>query len=237
MPTKQAMVIEAPTARARGAALAPTIAAKATWRDWAGPETLEPDPSELLTRDELVTRLQGEGLKVTSHNLLSWQSRGFLPYPTKQRIGRASYAYYAPWVVDLVRELRRLQGEGKSLTEIRAHLLGMAQGRTGISHPLEATAGSRLTGQAELGVDVSAADTGQIRGKESASIVVYPETQTRTATNVTAALVAAPKGLTHIATAIARMYEEQFGTRIARVEIGMTDENGTPFSFVFLMSD
>lgn len=250
---KRPAAIDALTPTVRGEAHAPSIAmhpTRATWKDWAGPGALDPDPSDELTRDQLVAKLQAEGVKVDARDLVFWQGRGVLPYPVKRREGRTSHAYYAPWVADLVRELRRLQDKGRTLNEIRWDLIDMASRLGRIPHPLEANGTSALTGEADLATDtvsVSATDSGGATGSERADVVIYAITspvisgqtthalsgQVRTAQNVTVALVAAPKGLAHLATAIARMYEEQNGTKIARVEVGLTDEQGVSVAFAF----
>ena len=81
-------------------------APRATWRDWA-PDA--PEPAELLTREELLDRLDATGTLVTANQLRYWQAAGLVPYPIKRRRGQAVYGYYPPWMIEFIRSLRDLQ--------------------------------------------------------------------------------------------------------------------------------
>ena len=102
---------------------APTKAKQETWRDWA-PDA--PEPSALLTRQELLDRLAREGFPTTGNQLRYWQTAGLVPYPVRRRQGQAVYAYYPPWMVEIVRALLDLRAHGDKLPQIRATLRGLA---------------------------------------------------------------------------------------------------------------
>ncbi len=57
---------------------APSKPKRETWRDWMSPEA--PEPTELLSRDELVNQLRQEGIKVSAADLRNWQDDGIVPY-------------------------------------------------------------------------------------------------------------------------------------------------------------
>ncbi len=98
---------------------APTNARK-TWRDWLG--TDEPEPAEVLTRDELLAALEREGLGVSVDDIRNWQLAGVIPYAVRRWRDGAVRGLYPGWMVDVVRDLRRLQGEGYKLRQIAPRL-------------------------------------------------------------------------------------------------------------------
>ncbi len=91
-----------------------------TWRDWLPPGA--PEAAPLLTRGDLLLRLQDEGIAATERDLRYWEREEILPRPIKQWHEGAVRALYPPWVTNLIRELRRLQAEGLSLAEIAPRL-------------------------------------------------------------------------------------------------------------------
>ncbi len=87
-----------------------------TWRDWLPPE--RHDPGQLLTREQLVKRLQAAGVKADVADLRYWEYLGILPRAVRQRHEGATRAVYPEWFVYLVRQLRALQGAGYDLDTI-----------------------------------------------------------------------------------------------------------------------
>lgn len=93
---------------------------RVTWRDWQPPGT--PDPDELLTREELVARLNDLAIDITASDLRYWEGLGILPRGIRKRVGRATYVYYPRWLMMSIELLRRLQGYGWSLEKIAPRL-------------------------------------------------------------------------------------------------------------------
>lgn len=92
-----------------------------TWVDWMPTEGRDEallDAEPLLTRDELIADLKQIGVDVTSRDLILWQSRGVIPYPQRKQHRGAVRALYPQWMIDIVRMLRDLQGQGYKLREI-----------------------------------------------------------------------------------------------------------------------
>ena len=87
-----------------------------TWRDWLPPN--EPEPP-LLTRAQVLARLESWRLDVTERDLRFWEAKGVLPRPVRRSHGGAVRAVYPDWYPPLVREVRRLQRFGFSLDRIR----------------------------------------------------------------------------------------------------------------------
>lgn len=209
---------------------------KETWKDWERPEPTPLDPAHLLTRDELIGQLRAQGVELGDKSLSFWQAAGAIPYPVKIRRGRAAYAYYPPWFVDVIRELRRLQDRRKSLEEIGPILRDMAAHGFPTEHPLSATAerrdatdtartgtahasGNRVTGSASGTVAVTATDHGSAAGSETAHVTIIPS--------------ASPRGFAQLAEAIAALFEGEYGTTTNRVAITVVDARDVPFVFVF----
>ncbi len=82
-------------------------AKRETWRDWLLAGSV--DPAEVLTRDDLVTRLQDRGVQVTTDDFRYWERIGVLPRAIRQRHDGATRAVYPDWFVPLVIRLRTLQ--------------------------------------------------------------------------------------------------------------------------------
>src|SRR5215212_2810021 len=111
-----------PTVYHRGASMPADTAKQETWLDWWPDD--EVIPEELLTRQRFVDRLRGEGVEVTVFDLMNWEKRGITPRPTRQRVGRTTHAMYHPRVLEVIRTLRELQAEGRSLADIGRELRG-----------------------------------------------------------------------------------------------------------------
>lgn len=93
---------------------------RVTWRDWQPPGT--PDPDELLTREELVARMNDLAIDVDATDLRYWEGLGVLPRGVRKRIDKATYVFYPRWLMQSVELLRRLQAIGLSLEEIAPRL-------------------------------------------------------------------------------------------------------------------
>ena len=96
---------------------------RATWRDWAPGA---PESGALLTREELLERLEAAGVPVTGNQLRYWQTAGLVPYPIRHRRGQGVYAYWPPWMVELIRSLRDQQARNRKHPEIQARLRSSA---------------------------------------------------------------------------------------------------------------
>jgi len=87
-----------------------------TWRDWLPANA--PEPEQLLTRAEVVARLQEGGWKVSADNLRFWEQQGALPHPLRQGHRGATRAVYPDWFVPLVGRMRELQQQRVRIDEI-----------------------------------------------------------------------------------------------------------------------
>jgi len=216
--------IDASLTVADTATMTGTDRARVTWRDWQVDDPI--GPGDLITRDELLRHLVAEGISVSERDLLYWQKKGVIPHAERKWVGRVGHAYYPPWALNLIRALRRLQSEGKTLAEIRVDLRILARELTTrhvhvsihdtgdetvsmstTSHPLEAAAVGTSATQAELS------------GGFSATNITTPPTQ-----------------FGEMAAEFARVYEESVGPHIDRVEVRLLDTHGVPHAFVFNLS-
>ncbi len=90
-----------------------------TWADWMHPDTPFPSDDELLTRSELIERLDAIGAGVRTLTLRRWEAAGVIPRTVRRWHKDAVHGVYPPWMVSLVFVLRELQQDGYSLDEIR----------------------------------------------------------------------------------------------------------------------
>ncbi|MDP9364222.1 MAG: hypothetical protein M3Q10_08355 [Chloroflexota bacterium] len=199
---------------------APTTA-KATWMDWAGPD--EPEPAELLTRDELIERLRDEGFVVDREDLRNWQSTGTIPYGINRWDGTATRTFYAPWMLAVVRTLRVMQADGRKMAEIRAHLRDLFDRRRSASkagriRSASAAAVATATATAAATVVRSSSDTAAVRATEATAVERFP---------------AVPPDLAGRLVAFSRDAERATGGRIVRAEVRLVDEEGRPLVFRF----
>lgn len=98
---------------------------KITWLDWVDPlppEQAVLQASPLLTREELLAALERENIKATARNIIFWQRRGILPFPTKRRSNKTTVATYPSWMPRIVARLREEQEQGKALDECAEEL-------------------------------------------------------------------------------------------------------------------
>jgi len=91
-----------------------------TWRDWMEPDA--PNPDVLLTRKELLERLQAEGVDVTPSALAYWENQRITPRGDKRWINGTPQSLYPEWMIPMLRTVRALQEDGVSLREIRETL-------------------------------------------------------------------------------------------------------------------
>jgi hypothetical protein len=87
-----------------------------SWRDWMPVGSPMPD---LLTHDQLLERLRGRGVDLTSASFQHYRQRGVLPRPIRRRYEGVTQAVYPDWFVPAIAQLRALQDQGKSLDEIK----------------------------------------------------------------------------------------------------------------------
>jgi len=188
-----------------------------TWVDWSNPDAEQ--PTDLMTRDELVQALNREGVQVTVRDLAFWQSNGAIPYPLKRRIQGVTQGYYPPWFAELIRELRRLQEDGRKLSEIRPALHALAQNLSRQRH-VSAHDQGRMTSTEHAHIQ---ATTGHLSLKGLSAAV----------SSGSGTLSVSPSVFEPLATAIARAYRERYGTQITEVQIRLIDERGNPMDFSF----
>ena len=99
-----------------------------TWQDWR-PEDRNLAPSDLLTRDQLIQHLTDKGIRVSVDDIRNWQGAGLIPYGIRRRHEGATRTLYPPWMVDLLRLLRVLQGQGMRLNDAATrHILYVSAG-------------------------------------------------------------------------------------------------------------
>jgi hypothetical protein len=102
-------------------ATAPPRAKRETWRDWMVPGT--PEPTDLITRDEVIERLHDRGVSVTPRTLANWESIGATPRPIRRWRDGAPRALYPAWVVDIAAQVPgMLRHEGIPLHDVGSDL-------------------------------------------------------------------------------------------------------------------
>lgn len=203
------------------AAEAPTKPKRETWRDWL-PEGA-PDPDELLTRDELIEQLRGEGFVVDREDLRNWQSTGAIPYGVNRWDGTATRTFYAPWMLGVVRTLRVMQADGRKMAEIRVHLRDLFDRRRSASKAGRVRSASAAvvatvtaTSTATVRATAFVSDTAAVRATETATVATFP---------------AVPPDLAGRLAAFSRDAERATGGRIVRAEVRLIDEEGRPLVF------
>jgi len=224
-----------------------------TWRDWIAPG--EPEPDDLLTRDELIDELRRQGYPVRPHDLQNWQSAGVIPYGVNRWHAGAVRTIYPIWMIDLLRLLKTLRKNGHNMGEIREMLrstfrrrvvvnttagnleLGSTRATLVIRPPrAEATARAfppaiefrepiRGCGSAKITLDGSA--TAHVRRAEDAATLLPEETV------AVAMSMAAPPGLAPRIAETAREAEQVFGRCFVRAEVRLVDEGGDVVVFRF----
>ncbi len=102
---------------------------KATWRDWLPPGA--PEPTDLLTRAEVLEQLRRRREDITERELRRWEYEGALPRAVRQ--GRTGVARYPDWYVPLAKHVRHLRRLGFSLDQIRRRSRAYARYVLGIN--------------------------------------------------------------------------------------------------------
>lgn len=171
-----------------------------TWRDWQRNDV--PEPS-LITRDELLSRLDAEGIQVSVDNLQNWQEDGVTPYGTRQWHGGATRLMYPSWMVGVVRMLRHLQGQGETLDKIAPRVRVQAR-------------------DFQKTIDQVTTDGGRITAHETASIKIIP---------ASASIAGIPHDIVERLQQWAQEHEETFGVRLARIDVSLVDEHERPLTF------
>ncbi len=195
-----------------------------TWRDWM-PDGA-PEPDELLTRDELLERLRGEGFVVSVDDLRNWQSTGTIPYGINRWRDGSVKTHYPRWMLDVVRTLRAMQSDGRKLAEIRSSLRDIFDRRR--SDPVAAAMGA-------TGVHPDPIETAM----QQAGVHPDPVAAAMRAAGIGGAVFATDpviEGAGDLAprlAEIAREHERAFGGRIVRAELRLIDEHGLPLVFRF----
>jgi DNA-binding transcriptional MerR regulator len=118
-------------------------APKETWIDWM-PENA-PDPG-ILSFPELINELRQQGVDTASSGLEYYRKIGVLPRPVRRRYEGVTQAVYPSWFIPAIKHLRQLQGQGKSLEEIKPYMrswaLSTVQWRDPLAAPLNALDGN-----------------------------------------------------------------------------------------------
>ncbi len=90
-----------------------------TWRDWMPEGAPEPN---LVTREELIGQLAEQGLAVSEDDFQYWQGAGVIPFGVRRWHQGATRLLYPVWMIDLIRQLRIWQVEGRKLADIGPEL-------------------------------------------------------------------------------------------------------------------
>jgi len=94
-----------------------TKSKRETWREWINVGRLM-EPKQLMTRSEIVSKLQSEGVDVSERTLGYWEKIGVLPHPVREWHEGAVRAIYPAFTADAVRYVRHRQGAGWALEKI-----------------------------------------------------------------------------------------------------------------------
>jgi len=94
------------------------------WTDWLPPGTPEPPPEELVTRDDILSRLAQSNVPTDEREFRYLQSLGVVPRPTFRRVGGATVGQYPRWVYNAASSALTLRAEGLSWDYIRDRIRG-----------------------------------------------------------------------------------------------------------------
>lgn len=83
-------------------------AGRETWRDWLRAAGI-PEPTDLITRAELLEQLAGRNIPVDERTLRHWENRGALPRPVRQWHRESTQALYPPWMAEVVVSIAQLR--------------------------------------------------------------------------------------------------------------------------------
>ncbi len=98
------------------------------WVDWLPKDAFDPADlaadDDLITRDELLRRVQAVGPKIHPRTLLNMETAGLVPRPLRRWHEPAGTvrALYAPWLVDIVLQANELRRERRRMDELREEM-------------------------------------------------------------------------------------------------------------------
>jgi len=193
---------------------------KVSWRRWQAEDPI--DPGELITRDELIRRLEAEGVDVTDADVTYWQRRGVIPYGERQWSGRVAHVYYPGWMVDIIRELRAQQAQGERLRFLRPRLSALAKELTSRHRHVGRNDVGRMTGVERAEVRAATVHPGGTAHSLAAEV--------HGTSSASADLTVAYSPIAYHAMEIARIYEQGGAPRIKRAEVRLIDERGNVHS-------
>ena len=106
----------------------PDDTVRETWIDWVPSGWLGPADEELITRDELLSRVKALGVEIHPRTLQILENQGLVPRPVRRWHNGAVRALYAPWVADLaLRAYARRRGRwplDKARADVRDYVKG-----------------------------------------------------------------------------------------------------------------
>ena len=88
---------------------------RTTWLDILSEEDRQRVDDALITRQELLTQLAGDGVEVPETTLVGWEKKGIVPRPLRRHRGGAPRALYPPHAARVLTRLRQYQEQGLSL--------------------------------------------------------------------------------------------------------------------------
>ncbi len=89
---------------------------KQTWVDLMPPGAPMP---ELLSHDELLAALRDRGVGISPYTLEHYRRNGVLPRPIRHQHAGAVRPVYPLWFLDAITYVKKQQGAGMSLSEIK----------------------------------------------------------------------------------------------------------------------
>lgn len=93
-----------------------------TWRDLLPEGSKDIPTDKLFTREQLSEILARVNVKVSPEDLRYWEREGILPRAVRKWHDGASRSVYPGWYANLVYHLRKLQGKGYTLEQIRRRI-------------------------------------------------------------------------------------------------------------------
>ena len=215
----------------------PTKPERETWQAWWS-ETI--DPSELLTREEVLSQLEQDGVIVSTEDLRNWQRIGAIPFAVRRWHDGAVRALYHPGMPTVIRMLRDLQAHGEKMAEIRATLRATFRDKTLpfiISPPVAEAAGGTLAPTLTVRKPSKGSGHGHINGAaQKHGRWLGPDGPTsldRIEPVSVEKRVEIPAELKRHVAGFARTSEQALGGRIVRAQVQLIDERGLPLVFEF----
>jgi len=106
-----------------------------TWRVWWPDE--DPSGADLMTRTELVARLQDEGITVEANDFRYWQAEAVIPHGIRRWHNGKTQTVYPPRMLNLIRQLRRLKDDGYIVRKTGPRLRSVRASDHGTVHSYE----------------------------------------------------------------------------------------------------